>query len=306
MSEAGFLQQCPNCTALIEGDATTCRSCGHQIVVGASRAAHADSADSLSSGPAATNETPEVPFTVSGQLVPARKAGRTRESYRVPQWSIPVLGGAGVLAVVTAVVAFGWLHAQTPDPGPAAQTVVPKPSVMPHASTAIVEPAPRQRWLGRRQASWASDGSKTITFELQASDDVPVWMAKVRPQLIVRCVSRSTEVFVALGSAASVEQQSGRHTVQIQIDDDPVIVQQWSDSESSHELFAPDGLLLTRVLADARRLRFGYTPFNAAPVVADFSVEGFDELAPIVAKTCGWRLEDDIQERQPPRVARRK
>jgi hypothetical protein len=177
---------------------------------------------------------------------------------------------------------------------------------MPHASTAIVEPAPRQRWLGRRQASWASDGSKTITFELQASDDVPVWMAKVRPQLIVRCVSRTTEVFVALGSAASVEQQSGRHTVQIQFDDDPVIVQQWSDSESSHELFAPDGLLLTRVLADARRLRFGYTPFNAAPVVADFSVEGFDELAPIVAKTCGWRLEDDLQERQPPRVARRK
>ncbi|HEY7191812.1 MAG TPA: hypothetical protein VH436_34935, partial [Vicinamibacterales bacterium] len=226
-------------------------------------------------------------------------------------WSIPVLGGAAVVAVVAAVIAFGWLHAQAPDPEPAAPaqgaaTVIPKPSALPHASTAIVEPPPRQKWQGRRQASWASDGSKTISFELQASDDVPVWMAKVRPQLVVRCVSRTTDVFVALGSAASVEQQAGRHTVQIQIDEDPVIVQQWSDSESSHELFSPDGLLLTRVLADAHRLRFGFTPFNSAPVVVDFTVEGFEELAPLVAKTCGWRLEDDVQERNPLRVARRK
>jgi hypothetical protein len=304
MSESGIhpLQQCPNCTTLIGADATSCPSCGHQLVVDASPAAPGGSADSPSGGPAATNERGDVPFTVSGQLMP----GRTRQSHRVPQWSIPVLGAAGVLAVITAAVAFGWLHAQTTDPVPAAQTVVPKPSAMPRASTAIVEPPARQQWLGRRQASWASDGSKTITFELQASEDVTVWMSRVRPQLVVRCVSRTTDVFVALGSAASVEKQTGRHTVQIQIDDDPVIEQQWSDSESSHELFAPDGLLLTRVLADAHRLRFGFTPFNSAPVVADFSVEGFEELAPLVAKTCGWRLEDPIQERQPARVARRK
>ena len=307
MSEPGFdpLQQCPHCTALIEGDATYCHSCGHQIVVDAAQASQTDHVESSAGDAPARNETAEVPFTVSGELVPAPSPGRTRQSHRVPQWSLPVLGGAGVLAVITAVMAFGWLHAQSSDPSPTATVVVPKPAAMPHASTTIVEPPPRQQWLGRRQASWASDGSKTIAFELQASEDVPVWMTKVRPQLVVRCVSHMTEVFVALGSAASLEQQTGRHTVQIQIDDDPVIVQQWSDSESSHELFSPDGLLLTRVLADARRLRFGFTPFNGTPVVADFSVEGFEELAPLVAKTCGWRLEDDIQERQPARVTRR-
>jgi hypothetical protein len=305
MSEPGFdpLQQCPNCTALI-GDATHCHSCGHQIVVEGAQASQADHVESSTGDVPVPSETAEVPFTVSGELVPAQRPGRTRQSHRVPTWSIPVLGGAGVLAVVTAVMAFGWLHAQSSDPATAATVVVPKPAAMPHAST-IVEPPPRQQWLGRRQASWATDGSKTIAFELQASEDVPVWMTKVRPQLVVRCVSRMTEVFVALGSAASVEQQTGRHTVQIQIDDDPVIVQQWSDSESSHELFSPDGLLLTRVLADARRLRFGFTPFNSAPVVADFSVEGFEELAPLVARTCWWPLEDDLQERQPARVTRR-
>jgi len=314
MAETGFahLEQCPKCTALIDAQATYCRSCGYQIVTDPPTAAHADSAPTHGGEPVATNETPEVPFTVSGEIIPPLRAERMRQSQRVPQWSIPVLGGAAVVGLVAAVVAFGWLHAQAPDPAPAAPRpgatpVIPKPpSVMPHASPAIVEPPPKQKWQGRRQASWASDGSKTISFELQASDDVPVWMAKVRPQLVVRCISRTTDVFVALGSAASVEQQTGRHTVQIQIDDDPVIVQQWSDSESSHELFSPNGLLLTRVLADARRLRFGFTPFNSAPVVVDFTVEGFEELAPLVARTCGWRLEDDIQERNPARVARRK
>jgi hypothetical protein len=177
---------------------------------------------------------------------------------------------------------------------------------MPHASTAIVEPPPRQKWQGRQQASWASDGTKTITFELQASEDVPVWMAKVRPQLVVRCLSRTTEVFVALGSAASIEQQTGRHTVQIQIDDDPAVMQQWSDSESSHELFSPDGLAMARRLADARLMRFSLSPYYSQPVTAAFTVEGFDQLAPLVARTCGWRLEDDGPEYQPPRVARRK
>jgi hypothetical protein len=298
MSEPGLdpLQQCPNCTALIAGDSTVCHSCGHQVVGDGS---HADA------------ESSEVPFTVSGELVPAKRAGRTRESQRVPQWSIPLLGGAAVVGLVAAVLAFGWLHAQSPDPaqaapGPGATTAMPTPSVMPHASTAIVEPPPRQKWQGRQQASWASDGSKTITFELQASEDVPVWMAKVRPQLVVRCLSRTTEVFVALGSAASIEQQTGRHTVQIQIDDDPAVVQQWSDSESSHELFSPDGLAMARRLADARLMRFSFTPYNSQPVTAAFTVEGFDQLAPLVARTCGWRLEDDGPEYQPPRVARRR
>ena len=308
MSEPGFdpLQQCPNCTALIEGDATHCDSCGHQIVVDTSASSQRDLAEWPTGDAAATNQTAEIPFTVSGDLMPAPPSGRTRESHRVPKWSLPVLGGAGVLAVVTAVMAFGWLHAQSPESSaPAATVVIPKPSALPHAS-GIVEPPPRQPWLGRRQAGWASDGSKTIAFELQASDDVPVWMAKVRPQLVVRCVSRTTEVFVALGSAASVEQQSGRHTVQIQIDDDPMVVQQWSDSESNHELFAPDGLLMTRRLADARIMRFSFTPYNSQPVTADFTVEGFNELAPLIAKTCGWKLDDDLPEYQPPRVARRK
>jgi hypothetical protein len=148
-----------------------------------------------------------------------------------------------------------------------------------------------QQWVGRRQTSWGRDGSKTISFALQASKDVPVWMTRARPQLVVRCVSRTPEVYVSLGSAASIEAQAGSHTVRIQIDDDPVVIQQWSDSESSQELFSPDAIGLMRRLAGAHRLQFGFTPFNALPALVDFSVQGFDELAPLVVNTCGLRLD---------------
>ena len=242
-----------------------------------------------------------MPGTVAGELVPARRIDR--QSHPVSRWSLPVLGGAGMLCVAAAILAFGWLHAQTPELSPSAPQVA---APLTRPNSAIVEPPPVQKWHGRKQATWASDGSKTITFELQAREDVSAWMTRVRPQLVVRCLSRTTEVFVSLGAAASVEEQAGVHTVMIEIDDDPGIVQQWTDSVRSQDLFAPDGLALTRRLADAQRMRFRFTPFNAPPAVAEFTVEGFNELAPLVASTCGWRLDDGPVYRQPARSARLK
>jgi hypothetical protein len=127
----------------------------------------------------------------------------------------------------------------------------------------------------------------------------------VRPHLVVRCVSRVTEVYVSLGSPASLEEQAGSHTIRIQIDNDPPVLQRWTDSESSQELFAPDGVELTRRLADAERLSFGFTPFNSSPAVAEFTVQGFNELAPLVANACGWRLDESLVS-QAPRSARLK
>ena len=301
MSEAGNtpLGQCPHCTALIGAEAKFCSNCGHKVGGPVS--------PSLILDPEIFDEEDD-PFSdteaAAGQLVPTRRTARRRAVKSAePQsrWSVPVVGAAGFLALVVAVLAFGWLHAEAPQPAQVARATPPAAA---KSTAPIVEPPPKQQWLGRRQAAWAADGSKTITFDLQANEEVPVWMTRARPQLTVRCVSRATEVFVSLGSAASVEGQAGIHTVRIQIDDDPVVEQQWSDSTSSHELFAPDGRAITRRLSEAHHMKFGFTPYNAPAVVADFSVEGFDELAPLVAKTCGWQLDDDRFRYQPPRSAR--
>lgn len=174
----------------------------------------------------------------------------------------------------------------------------------------IADRSPVPRWVGRREATWARDGSRTIEFELQATRDVPVWMTRVRPLLIVRCLYHATEVFVSTGSAASVEADAVHHTVRVRIDDDPETPEQWVGSESEQELFAPDGIALARRLARAHRLRFGFTPYNARAVTAEFAVQGFDRLVGLVARTCGWRVEGAvtstaaISRRPSPRTAR--
>jgi hypothetical protein len=98
-------------------------------------------------------------------------------------------------------------------------------------------------------------------------------------------------VFVATRSAASIEAEAGSHTVRLQIDDDAELIQQWSDSVTGQELFASDSVALARRLATAQRLRFSFTPYNAKPVAAEFAVKGFDALAPLVGKTCGWKMD---------------
>ena len=157
---------------------------------------------------------------------------------------------------------------------------------------AVVESAPVPTWTGRRQAAWARDGSKMISFELEATHEVPVWMSRARPVLVVRCLYRATEAFVVLGTSAGFEAEDERRTIRLQWDDDAPIVQQWERSESGQELFAPNGVAFVRQLTRVNRLRFGFTPFNAQPATVEFAVQGFDQLAGLVARTCGWRLDD--------------
>lgn len=185
------------------------------------------------------------------------------------------------------VIALGFVRMGTDTPIETAPPVVGTPS----PPVPEVESTPPPTWTGSRRADWADDGSKTIDFTLAATHDVPVWMSWARPTLTVRCLSRQTEVFVALDTSTSFEEDADRRTVQVQWDDGPVSTQRWGVSQSGKELFAPDGVALVRRMARARSLRFGFSPFNASPVTAEFGVQGFDDLAVLVARTCGWRLE---------------
>jgi hypothetical protein len=151
----------------------------------------------------------------------------------------------------------------------------------------LVEPTLLPTWAGRRQAVWGPDGTKTVSFALDAISDVTA-RSRTRPQLVARCLSRATEVYVVTGPLR-FERNTGSHTVRVQVDDEPAQSQQWVDSDGSRELFASDPVALSDRLARAHRLRIGFTPFNASPVTAEFIVEGFDEIAPLLARTCGRR-----------------
>ena len=201
-----------------------------------------------------------------------------------------LVGGAGILAGIAFVLAFGWLRGDAPVQTAAAASPAVTTATKP-GSPAVAESSPAPTWTGARKAAWARDGSKTITFELQATHDVPVWMSRARPVLVVKCLSRSTQVFVILGSSISFEEDAFKRTVRVQWDDGAEMVQQWQASESGQELIVPDGVAFVRQLTHVNRLRFGFTPFNAQPVTVEFAVQGFDQLAGLVASTCGWRLD---------------
>ena len=286
------LQQCPRCAAPID-NAARCWTCGHEIAPSEPKQdaqlekqdAQLEASDKI---PIVDWKEPEATTTLTVQAKDAAPAGQPRNR------SMALVGGAGVLACVTAMVVLQSLQpAASPQP---IDTVRPS-SPAPVAAAPVVESAPAPMWVGSRQAAWARDGSKTISFELQATHDVSVWMAKVRPVLVVRCLYRTTEVFVATQSAATIEGQSGSHTVRLNIDDDREQVQQWTDSDSGHELFSPNGIALVRRLATAQRLRFSFAPYNANPVTAEFAVRGFETLAGLVGNTCGWKLDESSQTR---------
>jgi hypothetical protein len=296
--------------------AKMCWTCGHELApadapthANSIAPTHAQASDTLHSS--ANSDADQIPFVdwnaPAQQPMPEPPPAPTparvvqaRDSVpaRPPRnWSIALVGGAGVLACVTAMVVV-----QSLQPAASPQPVSPPP---PAAAPAVAEEprleGPVPTWVGNRKATWANDGSKTISFELKATRDVNVWMARVRPLLIVRCLYGTTEVFVATQASASIEAQSGSHTVRLAIDNEPELVQQWTDSVSGHELFAPNGVDLARRLARAELVRFSFTPYNAKPVTADFVVSGFDQLAGHVGNTCGWKVDESA----PTRTARR-
>jgi hypothetical protein len=190
---------------------------------------------------------------------------------------------AALAAVVTGIALVG-VRADR------ATETAPPPLAHSEPSRPGVDAGSVPKWTGARRAGRAADGSKTITFTLEAVHELPAWASRARPALAVRCLSGTTDVFVVLDTSIAFEQEADRRTVRVQWDDGPVGVQQWDISESARELFVPDGVGFVRRMADAKRLRFGFTPFNASPVTAEFAVDGFDQLADLVAATCGWRL----------------
>jgi hypothetical protein len=200
---------------------------------------------------------------------------------------------AALFVTLSVVIAAGRLSrpaaetvsvGQSAPPASASQAApVRSPSPNPPAT---METAARPTWVGRRRAGWGYDGTKTISFALDSTTEVSVWASRARPQLVARCLARTTEVYLVTGPL-SFEPQTGSHTVRVQVDDDPERSQQWLESEGSRELFAPDGAALSEQLAGAHRLRLGFTPFKSKPVTAEFIVDGFDELGALVARTCG-------------------
>jgi hypothetical protein len=189
-----------------------------------------------------------------------------------------VVGGIVALILISMDPSAGAKRVEAADDRAArmANTAAPAPPrrAQPEEST--------PQWIERHQSGWA----RSTVFELAADREALVWNKRVRPVLTIRCFPKATEVFIVTHSAASVEGNSGEHTVQVKLDDDPETTEKWEDSADHEALFAPDGAIMARQLVEARSLSFRFTPFNAAPASVHFSVNGSDSILRSVAGKC--------------------
>jgi hypothetical protein len=194
-----------------------------------------------------------------------------------------------IAAVSLGLIALAMLLVRGPSSQVAAARVeapARKPSSAPVSPPAS---AVSSKWNSENRADWVGNQRNAAAFELPAENTVPIWMNRVRPLLVVRCVAKSTEVLVWTGSAMTMEPQTEDHTVTFQLDDEPALTERWADSAEHDALFAPAGAAFAGRLISARTMRFGYTPHNAAHVVAHFQLSGLGELVEAFAKDCGWK-----------------
>jgi hypothetical protein len=195
-----------------------------------------------------------------------------------------------VTAAVALMMGGASFMLSRPDASVPPTTVITMPRVTTQIKETRVSPevvaSTMPKWFRARESGWASDGSRTITFELEAENEVAVWMKRVRPVLAVRCLGRETEVYVVTDSASSIEPMPDKHTVRIGFDKQADVEQRWLDSSGHRELFSPDAATLAGQIAQADKMRFSFSPFNSVPVTAQFDVHGFANSLEIVTKTC--------------------
>jgi hypothetical protein len=136
---------------------------------------------------------------------------------------------------------------------------------------------------------WLWNVRKGAAFELRAENRVAIWQGIAQPLLVIRCEPGGMQTFVYTASALQIEPEDENHTVRITFDEEPEITERWADSNDHDALFAPDGPAFARRLMQARTLKFGYTPHNAARAVAEFHVTGLEAIVEPAAKQCQWK-----------------
>jgi hypothetical protein len=230
-------------------------------------------------------ETPPEPATPEETSQTLALLPRMPEAPPTPSRRPYLVIGGGI--AIAGIVTVALLSARS-----SARKSLPPSEVSVHQTAARRAPVPatpaslRPHWSNANQAHWVSNHRKSVAFELAADHDVPVWMRRVQPLLVVRCLAQKADVFVYTDSPAQIEPEDENHGVSLAFDNEAATTQRWMDSEEHDALFAPDGAAFARRLAQSHTLRFGFTPHNAAPVTMQFSTTGFDAILERVAGQC--------------------
>jgi hypothetical protein len=303
------VKHCATCGRDVPDSATLCDDCGSLAnLFGSSTAAQAAASPKIDASPSSVPR-PKPAATVVAMPAPAAAAAAAPHAAPRPTSPAP-RGGLGqremvligVGAFVAAVVTFGLFFSRGGGSSAAAAPASSARRGMP-APVPIRPAQPAHKWSDANRSFWLASQRHSAAFELEAENTVPTWQGRVRPSLVVRCVSKKVETFVYTRSAMKIEPNQQDKTVMVSFDSEPARTERWPDSQDHDALFAPDGTAFLERLTHARMLQFGYTPHNVEPVVAEFHVSGLAELLEPVAVDCGRAEErpQDARSRRPSR-----
>jgi hypothetical protein len=189
--------------------------------------------------------------------------------------------GAAMIIFALMVLRGGPSPTLSAAPATVAASKHPAAEVLPATSA-------KETWNAGNRVQWLGN-QRGAAFELLSENTVSTWFGPTQPKLVVRCASRTTEVLVYTQSPTKIEPNVEGKTVTVSIDGEPAKNERWADSDDRRGLFTLDGAAFARRLLHAQTLRFGYSPANAADVVAQFHVAGLAELLKPVARDCGWK-----------------
>lgn len=200
-------------------------------------------------------------------------------------WIVGIIMGTGVVSVVCALAIGVLLN----NPSTVIATS-PQSTIAPTlAPTQTNTPTP---FTGKWQVSTSKsefDNSTTVALSLEAESFIEGWLTTTLPTLVLRCKEREIDVYVNVGTQANVEYGLyDAATVRVRFDQDQAFETVANESTDGEALFFQDPHEMIIAMLKSNEMVFGFTPFNADPVVTTFDLRGLKNVIEPLKQSCNW------------------
>jgi type VI secretion system protein VasI len=125
-----------------------------------------------------------------------------------------------------------------------------------------------------------------VILSLDAENQIHTQYAfqRIVPSLYIRCKDRKTEAYINWGTYLGLNTTQ----VTVRIDKQRKSIQTWGLSTDNKATFSPSGYSFAKKLLKHNKLIASTTPYGDNPVIAIFNIDGFENAAKKLRKSCGW------------------
>jgi hypothetical protein len=196
---------------------------------------------------------------------------------------IGILAGLGVF-LLAVIGCFGLMLLYSNQPA-SPQNV--KPTNIP-TSTKPPEPFTGKWQVSTKKSEF--DDSTTVHLILPAENEIEGWVTTYRPNLVLRCQEGEIDAIVDIGMPAEIDpnRSLGAHIVRVRFDNNPAFEAYTKESSDGDALFFFTREYMVIDMLKSREMTFGFTPFNADPVVTKFDLRGLSNVIEPLKEACNW------------------